>query len=77
MEKKSTHWADVLNWLQTVTDSCKTHEQAETCERLIRNFHRMYEKKLGLREVFDLTRKMELKLWEIGDWTLKEKLKLK
>lgn len=77
MEKRSTHWADVLNWLQTVTDSCKTHEQVETCERLIRNFHRMYEKKLGLREVFDLTRKMELKLWEIGDWTLKEKLKLK
>ena len=77
MEKRSTHWADVLNWLQTVTDSCKTYEQAETCERLIRNFHRMYEKKLGLREVFDLTRKMELKLWEIGDWTLKEKLKLK
>jgi len=77
MQTNEGHWADVLNWLQVVTDSCKTREQAETCERLIRNFHRMYEKKLGLREVFDLTREMELKLWEIGDWTLKEKLKLK
>jgi len=77
MEKRSTHWADVLNWLQKVTDSCTTKEQADSCEKLIRNFHRMYEKKLGLRKVFDLTRKMELKLSEIGDWTLEEKLKLK
>lgn len=77
MEKRSTHWADVLIWLQKVTDSCTTKEQANSCERLIRNFHRVYEKTLGTRESWDLTRDMESKLWEIGDWTLKEKLNLK
>lgn len=76
MEKRSTHWADVLNWLQTVTDSCKTRKQAENCERLIRNFHRMYEKNLGTREIWDLTKDMEHKLWEIGEWTLKDKIKM-
>jgi len=75
MEKRSTHWADVLKWLQTIVDSCKTKEQASTCERLIRNFHRVYEKQIGTRELWDLTREMESKLWEIGDWTLKEKIK--
>lgn len=74
MEKKSNHWADVLVWLQSVVDSCKTQEQANNCERLISNFHRVYQKRLGLREVFDLTREMELKLWKIGKWTLKEKI---
>lgn len=76
MEKRSTHWADVLVWLQTVVDSCSTQEQALTCERLIRNFHRMYEKRIGYKEAWDLTRDMELKLWKIGDWTLKDKIKM-
>lgn len=75
MEKRSTHWADVLNWLRTIVNSCKTAEQALACERLIRNFHRVYEKQVGYKEVWDLTRDMEHKLWEIGDWTLKEKIK--
>jgi hypothetical protein len=76
MEKRSTHWADVLNWLQTVTDSCKTHEQAQSCELLIRNFHRTYQEKLGLREVWELTKDMERKLWKIGELSLKQKLDL-
>lgn len=75
MEKRSTHWADVLKWLKIVVDSCKTREQADTCDRLIRNFHRVYEKQLGTRETWDLTREMERKLWDIGEWTLKEKIK--
>lgn len=75
MEKRSTHWADVLHWLQTVVNSCTTKEQANSCERLIRNFHRVYEKKLGLREVWDLTREMEMKLWDVGGFTLSEKIK--
>ena len=75
MEKRSTHWADVLKWLETVVDSCKTTEQANACELLIRNFHRSYEKQLGFRETWDLTRGMERKLWKIGDWTLKDKIK--
>jgi len=75
MDKRSTHWADVLNWLQTVVDSCKTQEQALTCERLIKNFHRFYERRIGYREAWDLTREMESKLWKIGDWKLKDKIK--
>lgn len=75
MEKRSTHWADVLNWLQTVTDSCQTREQANSCERLIRNFQRLYEPKLGLSQVWDLTIEMERKLWNVGYMTQKEKIK--
>lgn len=75
MEKRSTHWADVLNWLQTVTDSCKTKEQANNCERLIRNFQRLYEPKLGLSKVWDLTRDMERKLWDVSLMTYQEKIK--
>ena len=75
MEKRSTHWADVLKWLQTVVDSCKTREQALNCERLIRNFHRIYEKQLGTREVWELTREMERSLWDVGDLSFMEKVK--
>ena len=75
MEKRSTHWADVLSWLQKVTDSCQTKEQANNCERLIKNFHKVYENKLGLREVWELTREMEIKLWDVGFITPKEKIK--
>lgn len=72
---RSKHWADVLNWLQTVVDSCKTKEQAGSCYYLIKNFHRLYEQRLGLREVWDLTREMERKLWDVGDLTFSEKIK--
>ena len=75
MEKRSTHWADVLSWLQTVTDSCQTREQANNCERLIRNYQRMYESKVGLSKVWDLTREMERKLWDIGFMNHEEKIK--
>jgi hypothetical protein len=36
----------------------------------------MYEKRIGYKEAWDLTRDMELKLWKIGDWTLKDKIKM-
>jgi len=75
MEKRSKHWADVLKWLQTVVDSCKTREQALNCESLIRNFHRIYEKKLGVREVWELTRDMESSLWDKGNLSFSEKIK--
>ena len=75
MEKRSNHWADVLSWLQTVTDSCQTREQANNCERLIKNFQRLYEPKLGLAQVWDLTRDMETKLWNVGVMSHKEKIK--
>jgi hypothetical protein len=59
IEKRSIHWADVLTWLEKVANSCKTKEQAINCERLIWNFHRQYQKQLGLGECFNLTRKID------------------
>lgn len=75
METRSKHWADVLNWLQKVVDSCQTKEQITNCEHLIRNFHKVYESKLGIKEVWDLTREMERKLWDKGDLSFSERIK--
>ena len=63
-ERKSTHWADVIIWLEKVAKSCQTKEQAENCERLVWNFHRKYQKKLGLAECFDLTKEIDKILLE-------------
>jgi hypothetical protein len=65
MTKRSTHWADVLIWLEKVAKSCQTKEQAINCERLVWNFHRQYEKQLGLGECFDLTRKIDRELLDL------------
>ena len=75
MEKRSTHWADVLNWLKTVVDSCKTTDQVEVCERLIRNYERMYENQLGVRECMDLLRPLKHQLWDVSPLSFNEKMK--
>jgi len=64
MDKQSNHWADVLVWLHKVAKSCQTKEQAENCERLVWNFHRQYQKKLGLAECFKLTKEIDNVLLE-------------
>ena len=63
--KRSTHWADVLIWLEKVAKSCKTKEQAKNCERLVWNFHRIYQKELGLATCFDNTREIDRTLTEL------------
>ena len=75
MEKRSTHWADVLTWLETVVDSCKTAQQADSCLQLLANFERSYEKKIGIPECMDYLRPLKHKLWEVGDLTFAEKMK--
>lgn len=70
MEKKSTHWADVLNWLQVVTESCKTQEQADTCLRLFYNFERMYENKIGISKCMEYLRPLKRKCWDFGNTSL-------
>jgi hypothetical protein len=35
MEKRSKHPMDVLRWIETVIDSCKTYEQTKTAYILI------------------------------------------
>ena len=59
MDKRSKHWADVLKWLETIANSCQTKEQAKSCERLVWNFHRVYQERLGLSECFDLTKEID------------------
>ena len=55
MDKRSTHWADVLVWLEKVANSCESKEQALTCERLVWNFHRAYQDQLGFADCLKLT----------------------
>ena len=75
MEKRSTHWADVLNWLKVVVDSCKTKEQADTCMRLIQNFERIYERKIGISNCMDYLRPLKQKLWDLDITPFFEKMK--
>ena len=75
MDKKSKHWADVLCWLEIVVDSCKTPEQSDNCMRLIQNFERAYEDKIGISECMNYVRPLKHKLWEIGDLSFTDKMK--
>lgn len=75
MDKRSTHWADVLNWLQIVVDSCKTVEQSDSCMRLLQNFERVYENRIGISQCMDILRPLKHKLWEVGDLSFSEKIK--
>jgi len=64
MDRQSSHWGDSLIWLEKVAKSCKTKEQAESCERLVWNFHRQYQKTLGIAECFNLTKEIDKILLE-------------
>jgi uncharacterized protein (DUF608 family) len=34
---------DVYNWIKKVIDSCKSHQQIDTVNRLITNFRNIYD----------------------------------
>jgi hypothetical protein len=76
MDKRSTHWADVLIWLEKVANSCQTKEQAKNCERLVWNFHRKYQNEIGLATCFDNTREIDRKLLDLTlpSFNIKQKL---
>jgi hypothetical protein len=38
MEKRSTHYGDVQNWVEKVIDSCETQEQTHSARKLVCNF---------------------------------------
>ena len=38
MEKRSTHYGDVSNWIEKIIDSCETYQQTITAKKLISNF---------------------------------------
>ena len=47
MEKRSTHYGDIVKWIEKVIDSCETREQTFTAKKLIRNFNNQLDRKLG------------------------------
>jgi len=75
MDKRSTHWADVFNWLQVVVDSCKTVQQSDNCMRLLQNFERTYENRLGISECMEMLRPLKHQLWNVGELSFSEKMK--
>jgi|LakMenE18May11ns_1017448.scaffolds.fasta_scaffold9922038_6 hypothetical protein len=75
MYKSSTHWADALTWLDKVVYSCRTREQVKSCQQLIRNYHWLYEKQIGLSYCFELTRELERKLIDLDFDIIKQKIK--
>jgi hypothetical protein len=38
MENRSKHYGDVAKWIEKVIDSCETHQQTFTANKLLRNF---------------------------------------
>ena len=38
MEKRSTHYGDVVEWIEKVIDSCETYQQTITVDKLMKNF---------------------------------------
>ena len=45
-EKRSRHYADVANWVESIMNSCETPRQAITSRNLMRNWQRVYEEKV-------------------------------
>lgn len=47
MEKRSTHYGDVSNWIEKVINSCETRDQLFSAKRLIYNFQDKLIRDLG------------------------------
>jgi len=65
MEKRSKHPIDVLRWIETVVDSCKTHHQVLVADNLIYKYRDMYIK--------DINSPL-YKEWECINWKIVYKL---
>jgi hypothetical protein len=40
MDKRSTHYGDVIKWLEKVIDSCEIYQQTHSARQLVRNFEK-------------------------------------
>lgn len=40
MEKRSTHYGDLQNWVEKIIDSCETYEQTRSARRLVWYFEK-------------------------------------
>jgi hypothetical protein len=45
MENRSTHYGDIMNWIEKVINSCETREQTFSAMRLVRNFEKQLQRK--------------------------------
>jgi hypothetical protein len=45
MENRSTHYGDVVKWVEKVINSCETYEQTFGARQLIRNFEKQIQRK--------------------------------
>jgi flagellar biosynthesis/type III secretory pathway ATPase len=62
MDKRSTHYGDVVKWIEKVIDSCETYQQTLAAEMLIVNFGKQMSRNKvdtrlmwGIRSSLDLT----------------------
>ena len=62
MDKRSTHYGDVVKWIEKVIDSCETYQQTFAAKMLIVNFGKQMSRNKvdtrlmwGIRSSLDLT----------------------
>jgi hypothetical protein len=62
MDKRSTHYGDVVKWIEKVIDSCETYQQTLAAKMLIVNFGKQMSRNKvdarlmwGIRSSLDLT----------------------
>lgn len=62
MENRSSHYGDIVKWIEKVIDSCETYEQSRTAGKLIRNFYNQLERKLGTSNYSTIIHPLESRL---------------
>jgi len=74
MEKRSTHYGDVSNWIEKVINSCETRDQLFSAKRLIYNFQDKLIRDLGYFNQSTIISPIEV-TWKIKFQELSKKTK--
>jgi hypothetical protein len=73
MDKRSTHYGDVVKWIEKVIDSCETYQQTFGARMLIINFGRqMSRNKVDTRLMWGIRSSLELTLTIKRDKLIKQ-----
>jgi len=81
MAAVSKHYGDVNVWIEKIIDSCDSTKQQLTIYKLIQQFNKMLNKDNTLDYSFQrdiiwqLERKLDIKIWELYDKKIKEQEK--
>jgi hypothetical protein len=63
MENRSTHYGDVVKWIEKVIDSCETYQQTFAAKMLIVNFGKqMSRNKLDMTLIWSLRSSLDVTL---------------